>query len=125
MVSEWQDSKTGTLLGYATMFGDEDAEPLKVDTGCDDSVDGTGNEEDAEHVSEWTDPSTGVVLQYACDDDSDFGDHLEHKTPPKDALEWEDPSTGVILGYECDEDSDLGDHMDEEMTEDDEALSED
>lgn len=72
-----------------------------------DAENGTVEEsavEASEHQieGEWKDPTSGVAMSYACDEDSDFGDHVEMKPET-----WEDPETGATLGYAPCDDAEL------------------
>merc|ERR1740138_1075279 len=83
LVSEWKDPATGIMFGYA---------------GCNEK-DEESKDEELSPVNpmmhqasyEWEDPTTGVSLAYECDNDSDFGDHLDALS--RKTYEWEDPGT--------------------------------
>lgn len=58
-LGEWEDPETGIALGYAVCdLGDEQAD------ACAGGV-------------AWEDQTTGTIMSFECDEDSDFGDHLE------------------------------------------------
>merc|ERR1711939_1065664 len=103
LLSEWEDPSTGTRLGYAGCNGGVANSDIKIEESVEESP------VMQQASCEWEDPATGVSLGYECDNDSDFGDHLD--ALPRKTYEWEDPGTGAVLGYECDEDSDFGDHI--------------
>lgn len=124
LLSEWEDPSTGTKLGYAGCFQntkeeeyyyegeEEDFVPADTEVSapeCEESVEELPMMQDAS--CEWEDPATGASLGYECDNDSDFGDHLD--ALPRKTYEWEDPDTGVLLGYQCVEDIYFGDDMHE------------
>jgi hypothetical protein len=111
LLCEWKDPATGIMFGYG---------------GCNEKDEEVEDEElllenPMMHQAsyEWEDPNSGASFAYECDNDSEFGDHLD--ALPKKTYEWEDPGTGALLGYTvcemtplvCDEDSDFEDGIQE------------
>lgn len=129
---EWQQQATGIMMGYA-LCGDNDqdvqtmhqlfedqsevVEEAQTQTNSSDETVTTmlwesemGVPAFVDRVCQWKEPTTGVMMGYACDDDSDFGDHIE-LTKRELEPEWIDPKSGALMGYVCDDASDFGDHL--------------
>jgi hypothetical protein len=101
-LAEWEDSETGTVLGYAVCDdgSEDDSMQSQMDNSCVEDIP-TGN-----CFAEWEDPKTGAVMGYECDEDSDIGDDFE----------WEDPNTGVKMNYAYDEEDVFADETESYRT---------
>jgi hypothetical protein len=125
---EWQDRKTGAMMGYATCDEVDGEDDMSSQDSSEDSQPSDFTDSETCHESyadepqslqvsaEWKQECSGIMMGYMmCDENSKdlqamqqlFGEGEDASSAPQTFIEWENSETGTLLGYAvCDDGSD-------------------